>query len=125
MPAARLRRSPPQAPKASREEMRFNRYDKDRDDLITRNELMSSRTRDFRKLDTDGNNLLTFRGMGGGDRQSVQGRGRRPERPADPRRVRDHCAQAQTQAEMPLLIEAQAATTGRIHSAMSRLARCV
>lgn len=51
---------PPSAPKASREEVRFNRYDRDRDEIITRIELMSSRTAAFRKLDSDGNNLLTF-----------------------------------------------------------------
>ncbi|MBH9537961.1 hypothetical protein [Novosphingopyxis sp. YJ-S2-01] len=51
---------PPEAPKLSREEVRFNRYDRDRDELISRNELMGSRTAAFRKLDTDGNNLLTF-----------------------------------------------------------------
>lgn len=51
---------PPQAYKASREELRFNRYDRNRDEIITRLEMMSSRTRGFRQLDTDGNNLLTF-----------------------------------------------------------------
>jgi len=52
--------TPPKAYKASREERRFNRYDKDRDEVITRLELMSSRTKAFKKLDKDGNNLLTF-----------------------------------------------------------------
>lgn len=52
--------TPPKAYKASREERRFNRYDRDRDEVITRLELMSSRTKAFRKLDKDGNNLLTF-----------------------------------------------------------------
>ncbi len=52
--------TPPKAYKASREELRFNRYDRDRDEVITRLELMSSRTKAFRKLDKDGNNLLTF-----------------------------------------------------------------
>ena len=51
---------PPEAYRASREERRFNRYDRDRDEIITRLELMSSRTKAFRKLDVDGNNLLTF-----------------------------------------------------------------
>jgi hypothetical protein len=51
---------PPAAPQASREEQRFNRYDRNRDELVSRVEMMSSRTRDFRKLDKDGNNLLTF-----------------------------------------------------------------
>lgn len=52
--------TPPEAYKATREEMRFNRYDRNRDESITRLEMMSSRTDGFRKLDTDGNNLLTF-----------------------------------------------------------------
>lgn len=51
---------PPVAKEASREELRFNRYDRDRDNLISRIELMSSRTKEFKKLDQDGNNLLTF-----------------------------------------------------------------
>ena len=51
---------PPRAHKASREEKRFNRYDRNRDEVITRLELMSSRTKPFKKLDKDGDNLLTF-----------------------------------------------------------------
>ena len=35
-------------------------YDQDRDNIISRNEILSSRVKDFRKLDTDGNNLLSF-----------------------------------------------------------------
>jgi hypothetical protein len=50
----------PAAKEASREERRFNRFDRDRNDKISRIELMSSRTAAFRKLDADGNNLLTF-----------------------------------------------------------------
>ena len=50
----------PAAKEASREERRFNRFDRDRNDKISRIELMSSRTAAFRKLDSDGNNLLTF-----------------------------------------------------------------
>ena len=52
--------TPPEAPKASREEVRFNRYDRNRDELVSRLEMMSSRTKAFKALDTDGNNLLTF-----------------------------------------------------------------
>jgi hypothetical protein len=52
--------TPPEAPKADREAQRFNRYDRNRDDLVSRLEMMSSRTKDFKKLDKDGNNLLTF-----------------------------------------------------------------
>lgn len=51
---------PPQAAKLSREEVRFNRYDRNRDELVSRIEMMSSRTKDFKKLDRDGNNLLSF-----------------------------------------------------------------
>jgi hypothetical protein len=55
--------APPELPKASklsREEVRFNRYDRNRDELVSRIEMMSSRTKDFKKLDKDGNNLLSF-----------------------------------------------------------------
>ena len=52
--------TPPEAPKASREEMRFNRYDHNKDELISRLEMMGSRTKAFKVLDADGNNLLTF-----------------------------------------------------------------
>lgn len=51
---------PPEALPEDREAKRFNRYDKNRDNIITRLELMSSRTNDFKKLDRDGNNLLSF-----------------------------------------------------------------
>ena len=51
--------APPEESELSREERRFFRYDRDRDRIITRHEMMSSRTDAFRKLDTDGNNLLT------------------------------------------------------------------
>ncbi len=51
---------PLSAPKASREEARFNRYDRNRDESITRVEMLSTRTKSFKKLDKDGNNLLTF-----------------------------------------------------------------
>ena len=50
----------PAAKDASREERRFNRYDRDRNDRVSRVEMMSTRTAAFRKLDKDGNNLLTF-----------------------------------------------------------------
>lgn len=51
---------PPVASEASRERRRFARYDRNYDGLVSRNELMSTRTLDFRRLDSDGNNLLTF-----------------------------------------------------------------
>jgi hypothetical protein len=51
---------PPEATELTREEQRFFRYDRNRDRKITREEILSSRTDGFRKLDKDGNNLLTF-----------------------------------------------------------------
>lgn len=52
--------APPEATELTREQRRFSRYDHNRDRIISRNEMLSSRTDAFRKLDTDGNNLLTF-----------------------------------------------------------------
>ncbi len=52
--------APPEASELTREERRFFRYDRNRDRIITRNEMLSSRSDGFRKLDVDGNNLLTF-----------------------------------------------------------------
>lgn len=51
---------PPEASELTREERRFFRYDRNRDLVITRNEMLSTRSDGFRKLDKDGNNLLTF-----------------------------------------------------------------
>ncbi len=51
---------PPQATELTREEQRFFRYDRNRDRRITRNEMLSTRSDGFRKLDKDGNNLLDF-----------------------------------------------------------------
>lgn len=52
--------APPEATELTREQRRFFRYDRNRDLKITRREMLSTRTSAFRKLDTDGNNLLTF-----------------------------------------------------------------
>ncbi len=52
--------APPEATELTKEQRRFFRYDRNRDLRITRNEMLSSRTKAFRKLDKDGNNLLTF-----------------------------------------------------------------
>ncbi len=52
--------APPEATELTREQRRFFRYDKNRDRIISRNEMLSSRTDAFRKLDKDGNNLLSF-----------------------------------------------------------------
>lgn len=54
---------PPSAPQASektREERRFNRYDKDRDDRITRDEYLMSRRKAFARLDANGDGRLSF-----------------------------------------------------------------
>ncbi|MGQ7829135.1 hypothetical protein [Altererythrobacter sp. Z27] len=51
---------PPEASELTREQRRFFRYDRNRDLVITRNEMLSTRSDAFRDLDKDGNNLLTF-----------------------------------------------------------------
>jgi hypothetical protein len=51
---------PPELTERSREQQRFDHLDRNRDNLITRNEMLATRTDGFRKLDKDGNNLLTF-----------------------------------------------------------------
>ena len=52
--------APPGASTASREEKRFNRLDRNRDNLVTRIEALQPRVANFRKLDADHNNLLSF-----------------------------------------------------------------
>lgn len=52
--------APPEASEATKEQRRFARYDRNLDKLISRNEMMATRTKAFRKLDKDGNNLLDF-----------------------------------------------------------------
>lgn len=52
--------APPEVSARTREQMRFDRYDRNRDNIISRNEMLSVRSDAFRKLDKDGNNLLTF-----------------------------------------------------------------
>ncbi len=52
--------APPEVSELTREEQRFFRYDRNRDRLITRNEMLATRSDGFRALDVDGNNLLTF-----------------------------------------------------------------
>lgn len=51
---------PPEASELTREQRRFFRYDRNRDWRISRNEMLSTRSNAFRRLDVDGNNLLTF-----------------------------------------------------------------
>lgn len=50
----------PTAQKMSDEQRRFARFDLNRDLIVSRNEMLSTRVAAFRKLDKDGNNLLTF-----------------------------------------------------------------
>ena len=52
--------APPGANEASREEKRFNRLDHNRDNLVSRTEVLQPRVGVFHKLDTDHNNLLSF-----------------------------------------------------------------
>lgn len=52
--------TPPEASELTKEQKRFFRYDRNRDWRISRNEMLSTRSDGFRKLDVDGNNLLTF-----------------------------------------------------------------
>lgn len=59
-PGDMLGPEPPEASELTKEEQRFFRYDRNRDRIITRNEMLSTRSDGFRKLDVDGNNLLTF-----------------------------------------------------------------
>lgn len=59
-PGAAKGPAPPEVSELTKEEQRFFRYDRNRDRLITRNEMLSTRSDGFRALDADGNNLLTF-----------------------------------------------------------------
>jgi hypothetical protein len=51
---------PGEASPQSREEKRFARYDRNRNGVITRIEMLGSRTKAFKALDKDGDNLLSF-----------------------------------------------------------------
>lgn len=54
---------PDEAPAASaktREQKRFNRYDKDKDGAITRDEYLLARRKAYAKLDTNGDGRLSF-----------------------------------------------------------------
>jgi len=46
--------------KGSKEETRFNRFDRNRDGAINRNEMLSTRVKAFQKLDGNHDNLLSF-----------------------------------------------------------------
>ena len=63
-PAAGERRGdlpePPRADERTREQKRFDRYDKDRNSSITREEYLASRRKAYAKLDADGDGRLSF-----------------------------------------------------------------
>ena len=59
-PFAGLPSAAPEATEKTREEKRFDRYDKDRDGKITRDEYLVSRHKAFAKLDTDHDGRLSF-----------------------------------------------------------------
>lgn len=50
----------PAASERTREQKRFDRYDKDRSDAITREEYLASRKKAFAKLDGNGDGRLSF-----------------------------------------------------------------
>ena len=50
----------PSAPEKSKEEKRFNRYDKDKNGTITQSEYLLSRQKAYAKLDTNGDGTLSF-----------------------------------------------------------------
>ena len=51
---------PPEVDEVTKEQRRFDRLDRNRDAKITRAEMLGPRVAAFRKLDKDGNNLLSF-----------------------------------------------------------------
>ncbi|WP_233281320.1 EF-hand domain-containing protein [Sphingomonas changnyeongensis] len=51
---------PPEASERTREQRRFDRYDRDRDGIVVRDEYLASRVKAFRRLDTDGDGRLSF-----------------------------------------------------------------
>lgn len=51
---------PPEADEITREQRRFDRFDRNRDGTVTRNEMLATRAAAFRALDADHNNLLSF-----------------------------------------------------------------
>ncbi|KHA63964.1 MULTISPECIES: EF-hand domain-containing protein [unclassified Sphingomonas] len=50
----------PRATDATREQRRFQRYDKDRDGAVTRDEYLVARRKAYTKLDVDGDGRLSF-----------------------------------------------------------------
>ncbi|MEG3178493.1 EF-hand domain-containing protein [Sphingomonas sp. RB3P16] len=58
--AAPLPATVPEASERTREEKRFDRYDKDRNGQVTREEYLAQRRKAFAKLDTNHDGTLTF-----------------------------------------------------------------
>lgn len=52
--------TPPELDEVTKEQRRFDRLDRNRDGRISRPEMLGPRVAAFRKLDKDGNNLLSF-----------------------------------------------------------------
>lgn len=52
--------APPQASEKSKEEKRFNRYDRDRNGMVARAEYLLSRQKAYAKLDINGDGVLSF-----------------------------------------------------------------
>lgn len=52
--------SPPEAEARTREQKRFDRYDKDRNELITAEEYLANRRKAYAKLDANGDGRLSF-----------------------------------------------------------------
>lgn len=52
--------APPEASAITREQRRFDRFDRDRNGRITRTEILLPRVPAFKKLDANGDNLLSF-----------------------------------------------------------------
>ncbi len=52
--------APLEAPAATREEKRFNRYDRDRNGAVSRDEYLASRRKAYARLDTNGDGVLSF-----------------------------------------------------------------
>jgi hypothetical protein len=50
----------PEATEKTREQKRFDRYDKDRDEKITREEYLTQRRKAYARLDVDGDGKLSF-----------------------------------------------------------------
>ena len=74
----------PEASELTREQQRFFRYDRDRNWRVSRTEMLSTRSDAFRKLDVDGNNLLTFEEWAVATVQKFEGADRNSDRELTP-----------------------------------------